>query len=47
MAWVSNKIVVWGNQFSLTYIKGQGYKQLAKNIAEINGYTKSVPDWVN
>lgn len=47
MAWISNKVLVWSNDFTITYIKGQSYNQLVEEIAQINGYTVPVPDWVN
>ena len=42
-AWINNKIIVWDNSYSLTLIKTTSYKQIIKQIAQINGYTKGIP----
>ena len=46
-AWMNNKLLVWGSEFEMIFIKEDNYKSVVSKIADYNGYTKNIPLWLN
>ncbi len=44
---MNNQILVWDNEIEVKIFLGESVKEVLKNIAQFNGYTPPVPDWVN
>ena len=46
-AWINNQLLVWDSDANMIIYVESSFKKIVAKIAEFNGYTPPVPDWVN